>query len=135
MITFYFDTFVVETTSVNSPIYRVADWDYDPESYIIVRKDACKEVIDASKVDYDPEMIAILIATIKIQRAKGAESRHYKFLSEEVITNGLVKLLLNPTISYDSWQLKGILLELTPKQVEEILTSLTPHIELQKYLN
>ena len=141
MIKFELENWEVSTSKPTSPLYRVTDIFYDEDYSVGVSKTSTSEILGVAKQSFEPEQVAILIASVNINRKKsGKYSKLYPIfesiskLPEDVITDGL-KRLLSSTASYEFDSLLNLFEELTPKQLEEVLKSESPVHAIAEYLN
>lgn len=134
MIKFELKNWEVSTSKPTSPLYRVTDIFYDEDYSVGVSKSATTEILEVAEQSFEPEQVAILIAAINLNRKKaGKDSKLYR-LSEDVVVDGL-KRLLSRTAAYDFECLLNLFEELTPQQLEEVLKSEAPVHVIAEYTN
>lgn len=126
MIKFEYENWVVITSSVDSPLYKVADIYYDIDTTIGVRKSSIEDIIKTTKQGIEPEHLAILIASIRLRREKSSSNRNLAFkpLPENIIISGLKEIF--KSTRYDCDSLLSLFEEFRPDQVAEILRSPNP---------
>ena len=134
MIKFELENWELSTSKPTSPLYRVTDIFYDEDYSVGVSKTSTSEILGVAKQSFEPEQVAILIASVNINRNKSGKYSKLAKLPEDVITDGL-KRLLSSTASYEFDSLLNLFEELTPKQLEEVLKSESPVHAIAEYLN
>lgn len=132
MIKFEYENWSVTTTSADSPLYKVVDTDYNETMSLAVKKSYIEEIMDVAKQGFEPEQLAILIASVNFNRTKcDKHNPCHKTMKQEIIVSGL-KSIFSTTNSYDVDTLLVIFNELRPNEVEKILTSTTPVVIIRE---
>ena len=116
-------------------LFKVADWNYDENFSIGIKKSSVKLVLEDSLQEVEEELIAILIATIKFNRRTTLpDSADYKALSETSIANGLRKIFKSNGI-YSIDTLIELFSSIKSNEAEEILGSTTPIPSIGKFIS